>query len=823
MKKNHSLWIDGFRLAGVGAVLGAFLLIPFCGIVVGSAAEKNAAVVSLPGPGRMAAVFLGSILGLPAAGWLLAVLYRSLRGGDRSEAFRRAAGALSPLALAALPAVLLPAALIAPSRLLVGIAVDLWRPWLVALAAVGVFSVGSLLLDPAPAWAVRLRSRRFRMPAAGVFLISLAVVLLLRIPPIPLVPDPEEAGAYLTGDEPSYYIMTHSLVTDGDLDLADNIENADWECFGGNPTGGHSASSPYGGRFSHHRPGMPFLMAIPYWIGLKTAMGPRGAVTLMMNLLAALATTFMFLLAKRVTGRDLPALAAAIPAAATFPFVAYASEAYPEMAAALITAIVVGILLDPGAAGWRIVAAAGLIGFLPWLHERYLPLVIVLVGLSAWTFRRRRRVLPFAGAVLAFSALLLLLYMFRLYGAPAPSLSESLPDPGIRAGFGAVGILLDAGEGLVPANPWLLMLGLGYVLLARRSRGSCLVLSAPAAAYFALIAAFPIWWGGFCPVGRYMVVLVPLVVPALALAMEAAPYLGTLLAAGGAALAVFAHRHPAELYLHRHMLARTFAFLDSHRLFPDLLRHGTEVRSYVLAAWWILLAAGLLLYVRRRRPETPPGEQGARTYKTVWGALVLTALIAELLFPEKSVARRGPLEDLWRKRAADGDRGVMLATPVRGYDPYTIVRAQGIFYEAEGSIMAPEAERIEDPAASDGLAVRIERETSGRRPALWGQYAELPPGRYRARFRLRGDSGREGRIILDVARSGGREELGLREIPARILDPAFFRPFDVAFALERTSKRMEFRVYTEGSVALEIDAVSIHRDCRAAGGSTAPE
>ncbi len=132
-----------------------------------------------------------------------------------------------------------------------------------------------------------------------------------------------------------------------------------------------------------------------------------------------------------------------------------------------------------------------------------------------------------------------------------------------------------------------------------------------------------------------------------------------------------------------------------------------------------------------------------------------------------------------------------------------------LYYEAEENSHQP-GQVVAEGKAWGGKAVRV---AGIRRPGMviWGQYETLPPGRYRARFRLRreGKAGPQTAVKLDVAASAGRLILARRSLPASRLGPEY-REVELSFRLKRVTKQVEFRVKAlPGPGRLYIDAVRL--------------
>src|SRR5438445_2182550 len=88
-------------------------------------------------------------------------------------------------------------------------------------------------------------------------------------------------GKYsVTGDEPHYLMITHSLVQDRDLDLANNYARDDGRWFGHDHlvAGPHVRISPGGQLLSVHDIGLPILLVPAYIVAQRVAAIPDAGV-----------------------------------------------------------------------------------------------------------------------------------------------------------------------------------------------------------------------------------------------------------------------------------------------------------------------------------------------------------------------------------------------------------------------------------------------------------------------------------------------------------------------------------------------------------------
>jgi hypothetical protein len=334
----------------------------------------------------------------------------------------------------------------------------------------------------------------------------------------------------LTGDEPSYLLITHSLVFDGDLDLSNNRE--DTRYFSRHPLLG---SDQFGFNFYNriaqgrltgkekgwgerqyfiNRPGLPLLIAPAYWVGFQADKRIRFSVLVWMNLIAAFFILILFFLAKTHYG-SVPAGIAAFYFALTPPIIFYSNQIYPEVPAALCLA---GALLGliKAEKKWELLFTGLAVAGLPWFHERFIGLFLVLMA-AAFFRPNFRRHWPIFLMLPLLSLIFQGMYYHSFYGVPFP-LNSHKPLSLSAVPRGLLAMLTDRDRGLLFLNASMVLSFLGVIPLWRRDRWLTLTLLMLLLSYLVPVASFPDWHGGVCPPLRYWVIVVPLsLIPAVAL------------------------------------------------------------------------------------------------------------------------------------------------------------------------------------------------------------------------------------------------------------------------------------------------------------------
>ena len=347
---------------------------------------------------------------------------------------------------------------------------------------------------------------RAALVGLGVFLVTLLGI-----------PARATYGAQTSADEPQYLLTALSIAQDRDLDIANQRYSGAYRDFHEVLLPVQTVLRPDGSRISPHNPLLPLYLALPMrlggWVGAKVA-------------LAALAGALAGLLVWVGTARFGIPFGTVAPVVAVFslspPLAFYATQVYPEVAAALaVTTAIAALTGNPGRVGTTVLAVAVIA--LPWLATKYIPVAAALALTGAWRVRNRPQL--FAGLLVALggAGAVYLAFNQAAYGGWTPYAAGDFfiggeftavgPSPDyVGRSQRLLGLWVDRGFGLAAWQPAYLMVIPAIAWAARRRfRYAGVLLSVVAVGW--LVATFLAqtmhgwWWPG-----RQVVVILPALV-----------------------------------------------------------------------------------------------------------------------------------------------------------------------------------------------------------------------------------------------------------------------------------------------------------------------
>lgn len=620
-----------------------------------------------------------------------------------------------------------------------------------------------------------------------------------------------QVGRFMGGDEPQYLFNAHTLAVDHDLDLVDDILLRESRYFlpPYRMIGGHGRWSSTRAIISKHRPGLPLLLSPFYAWGMLLGVGVRKLCVVAVWLLGAWMALEVFRLGRQQTGSQAAGLLGAAAAAMTLPGLHYANLLFSEMGAAAFAVAGFAMIhrLRPGQVG-RALLAGVVVGYLAWFQERFI-LLSVLLGLyflyrGLW--RDWRSLLAFMLPCII-SAGIMMYYFQMQYGIPLPTVKvhargSYLNPRGLWEGLS--GIFVDAAEGLWPYGAlWIASLaGLGW--LVRRRPADGVWTAVMALATYLTAGLYTDWFGGINPPSRYLVAAVPF----LALGLAAGWRWGALrfrlavLVLGTASLlsAAKVFIYPSAVYGHRVVLDTDFQFPLLSDLLPTyLLPLHSHTTNFALGAVW--MAAALLLVTALLLGPRRPSPRG-----TLAGLVAAMLLCAGFAVAADGISGRGlaatvPSQtlSLWRRLAslpAGGGRWLVVGTEKTLGRALAMDLSPARYRHPPAKPISDHERGVQVPAGGPAKLV------------VWGQYLNLPAGRYRLVVRLASPyRGAEPLAWLDVSADTGRRVL----VQRRVNGAELRKPLVLEFDLPAPARRVECRVGTTGRVPFMVEDMRLER------------
>jgi hypothetical protein len=350
------------------------------------------------------------------------------------------------------------------------------------------------------------------------------------------------------GDEPHYLLAAKALVDHGSLDVAGEYRAGAYRDFSAAPPTPEGRVR-LGRRYEPHWIGLP-LLAAPFY-----ALGKAKAVELFVAAMLALAVALSYLLARRVVP-DPWCAGAALAVGLSPPMLALGTAVLPEPVAApaLAGAALLAARLRDGPSRPAAIGCFLLLGAVPWLGIRFVPVGLVIAYDAARSLRRaNRNLLALAGVEVAFFSIALLVGLNEaLFQGPTPHSADaagvsatgvsSVGDYAARC-WRAAALFLDGRYGLLRWAPILALAFAGAWVLYRAGRerlaraiaglgeehgvarlcGAAVLAAVLTTTFF--VPAIP---GSGFP-GRDLVPVLALCVPLVALGLRTVPRIGAVL------------------------------------------------------------------------------------------------------------------------------------------------------------------------------------------------------------------------------------------------------------------------------------------------------
>jgi hypothetical protein len=352
----------------------------------------------------------------------------------------------------------------------------------------------------------------------------------------------------LTGDEPHYLMVAHSLVSDGDLNLRDDyVEEQAWRAFYTGQTLPPHYAPGLNGFYSTRMIGLGVYLA-PFYLAGTVAGNVVFWARLGVALLYCLLMANIYLLCRQIELQRDVSIAAWLFGAFSVPLAFYSYSIYPEIPVALLSVLALRMMITWDGASLRQPFLIGLcLALMPWLGVKYAAIVVALaVTFIVLLVRKRAAVLRPIAAFLAvplLAAVCFALFLYLLYGVVNPAViytgvgenAKALGGVNLQAIRGAEGFppplgdylrvslmyFFDQRDGILFYSPVYLFGIAGLIMLVGRRLPAAGSMLSVFVVYW-VVYALSGWSSGHAPAGRPMAAVIWVLVVGMAAAYERA-------------------------------------------------------------------------------------------------------------------------------------------------------------------------------------------------------------------------------------------------------------------------------------------------------------
>ncbi len=425
----------------------------------------------------------------------------------------------------------------------------------------------------------------------------------------------------LTGDEPHYLLLAHSIAFDNDIDLKNNKQQKDYAAFSYKPVSGYTKSRNFWIKYvkgnlqtapdSYWKNrcysvcpiGMPVLIAPAYKVGFLHGKRIRYFVVIFFHILAVLTVLISAYIILYMTKNWTWTIFCTICLAFSAPLLFYTVPIFPDLPGALFITTGTALFLalqnssEKGYSTILIILIGIVSGYLPWIHARFWPLSAIIILFTVFHIFHSQQNKAALSVIFIISLITviipLLIYYYKLYGVPYPVSTH--PPINLTTGFtsGWIGLWLDRNNGILWYTPLLILFFPGTVLMLRYKPLVGILITLLILANWGLIGMFSDWRAGLCPPLRYWLPVFPLMfVPCAFFLTHAKRLLAYILivSAGGMGIiiAISSMLTPARLYRYKHPVFTYIEHLHYNLIAPSLFPTGKPV-DYIISAIYIIL------------------------------------------------------------------------------------------------------------------------------------------------------------------------------------------------------------------------------------------
>ena len=675
-----------------------------------------------------------------------------------------------------------------------------------------------------------------------LFVLVLVVYVFFTLRLVPPNAPQDKRYYLLTGDEPHYLLIVHSLVFDRDFNMYNNHVEGHSRIYLDRKVNGFSGGVGLFGKYAKGkgitatpeywkdkqyslcRLGLPLLLSPFYYLGYLWDHRIRLVVLLFLNVMTALLVwnifhlTYYFVKSKSPAGAPVREKTAAIISALFFglsmPVLFYSCRIYTEVIAALLVIYTFRKIIMQKT-GIRDLLFMGLsIAYLPWLHDKYILFSALLLIMFFTRFRRNLKTpaLILFGAPVLVSVGFLMIYYYLLFGVFYPiNMHPGFSWTNFMNGF--PGLILDQNHGLFAYSPFYLFAFCGAVFMLRLKRKDALWLAIFVLSFYIEMASFKEWWAGLCPPGRYLVPILGLLIPFTAYAIcccsRRAKWLYYMLGCLSVTLGCFSMWFSGRLYKYLHPFIPYTNWINLRGLFPEMLSPNTYDYRLLLGWFFVITVWTTWIVISRSNNK----ETGFRIKPLLYFFCMIIIIV---LLRQDSVVPRSEYDSLmlYKKLIRKNNKVISVenSKPI-----YSIIENREdilgpfrITYEAE-HLLHDKRNRVKETGNKMAVRGRTGKTQAGF--LLWGPYRRFPAGRYEVKITMKAENVRGNSVpvaVFDVVSSKGRIVHAAKKISAKDLGTSD-RYLEIVELLEIKTEvsDIEFRIHYSGNADVYIDKIDI--------------
>ncbi len=461
--------------------------------------------------------------------------------------------------------------------------------------------------EPAPAGPVRF-SERYVLALLSTFatlLFGIAARLRLQLPPF--------------GDEPHYLILNEAMLRYHTVDPTLAYAHGDYRSFYPALLEEQLSKLPDGTPVPLHNAGGPLL-----WMPAYLAGGRGGVAAFLVVVSVLIVLNLYWLLRGLGIGRPYATIVTALFAIGS-PIYVYSAMLFVESIGTLIVLFAARQVLAPKRSPVRLIVASAGLGYLPFIHGRFVIFTLLVGALLAvrvfaeTTWRAWRPYLYAIGPLVLIGGAVVVFNMVQ-YGTPNPAPGNANMGAGllrVPPHQGLLSLLFDRYYGLLPYFPIFLLVFPGILLSLRRGLAwvhvTILGIAVP---YLVAVSTFNFWWGGFSPPARFLTVVAPLLGYYVAVTLQRlhawwATAVAMLAAVAAYMVSLAGDIEPTERFdsgahgkvmlIDRvgHLL---FGYPYVDRLLPSILHSGANRAKFAACAAVVAVVTVAVWLIGRRRP-----------------------------------------------------------------------------------------------------------------------------------------------------------------------------------------------------------------------------